>query len=438
MSNQLENDDDNEERETKLSYNNFLKNVGLEMWVRNNVGFVICVNQTIIDNCLQKMLKSCSILNVSLEDIYLVITKVFNTLTISKVGQNWVGILSIENQRGDCCKFVIYDQIIPVRPITGIEDISEELLESYKRKGDVCISEDSPYIQKCRYDKNCRNQAIIPILRCYIHLSVDRQEIVKKWFEVYLEKVIVGAITFKEILQNLKFIAICNHSCGHYDKDSMKDDDGDFYVKFNTVCKSVKATFNKANGLQGYRFRSFEDRNNQLRILTAGVVSGLSITKIEPISSPSSSKPIAIVDEYKKSNISEKTRQEDWATYSQIYEQEIGRVFGEIMCPICRINPLRNGIRNANWECGHILAEKKDGETDILNLRPICTSCNRKMGTKHMAEYILEDALALIQILDLRITKNSDSQSNLLERLVNLLVPNSSDGSAAAAKSSFE
>jgi 5-methylcytosine-specific restriction endonuclease McrA len=40
-----------------------------------------------------------------------------------------------------------------------------------------------------------------------------------------------------------------------------------------------------------------------------------------------------------------------------------------------------------NWEAGHILAAALGGPDTIENLRPICSTCNKSMGTTHMDEF---------------------------------------------------
>lgn len=40
-----------------------------------------------------------------------------------------------------------------------------------------------------------------------------------------------------------------------------------------------------------------------------------------------------------------------------------------------------------DWECGHIQAEAKGGTLTIDNLKPICTTCNRSMGTQNMEDF---------------------------------------------------
>lgn len=45
-------------------------------------------------------------------------------------------------------------------------------------------------------------------------------------------------------------------------------------------------------------------------------------------------------------------------------------------------------ISKANFVCGHILAENKNGTVDLENLVPLCSSCNLSMGTQHMFEFM--------------------------------------------------
>lgn len=42
-----------------------------------------------------------------------------------------------------------------------------------------------------------------------------------------------------------------------------------------------------------------------------------------------------------------------------------------------------------NYKCGHILSEAHGGQITQDNLRPVCVSCNERMGRMHMFEFIL-------------------------------------------------
>jgi 5-methylcytosine-specific restriction endonuclease McrA len=54
------------------------------------------------------------------------------------------------------------------------------------------------------------------------------------------------------------------------------------------------------------------------------------------------------------------------------------------LCPVCNIRK----IKNTNFEAGHILSEKENGKTNIDNLFPICSKCNKSMATKNMKDYV--------------------------------------------------
>lgn len=77
---------------------------------------------------------------------------------------------------------------------------------------------------------------------------------------------------------------------------------------------------------------------------------------------------------YKKVAIPKRTRDLTWVTHN-------GKVF-ESPCWSCN-----DVITVFNFEAGHIQAERTGGETNINNLRPVCSGCNRSMGTRNMREF---------------------------------------------------
>lgn len=83
-----------------------------------------------------------------------------------------------------------------------------------------------------------------------------------------------------------------------------------------------------------------------------------------------------IKHQYKKKNINKKLRAEVWS-------KNMGKKYsGKCFCCKTAI------IDVWNFECGHIIAESKGGKTDLTNLIPICSVCNKSMGNKEMNEYI--------------------------------------------------
>lgn len=67
-----------------------------------------------------------------------------------------------------------------------------------------------------------------------------------------------------------------------------------------------------------------------------------------------------------------------WNTY-------IGEDIGKAKCVCCK----STDITQISFNCGHIIAESKGGETKVSNLKPICQNCNSSMGTKNMNDFML-------------------------------------------------
>lgn len=45
-------------------------------------------------------------------------------------------------------------------------------------------------------------------------------------------------------------------------------------------------------------------------------------------------------------------------------------------------------VTMTNFECGHVKSEKNGGEVTVENLRPICSNCNKSMGSKDMDAFM--------------------------------------------------
>lgn len=75
----------------------------------------------------------------------------------------------------------------------------------------------------------------------------------------------------------------------------------------------------------------------------------------------------------------------------QVWNEYIGIKNGTSNCYCCDIQP----ISQQNFEVGHVIAKKKGGSNNIINLRPICSKCNKSMGTKPMFEYMTKNQLMI-------------------------------------------
>lgn len=74
----------------------------------------------------------------------------------------------------------------------------------------------------------------------------------------------------------------------------------------------------------------------------------------------------------KKKNIPIALRREVWVKNN-------GKVFNSK----CKVSWCNNEINPFNFECGHNIPESKGGNTNLENLLPICSSCNKSMGNRY-------------------------------------------------------
>ena len=87
-----------------------------------------------------------------------------------------------------------------------------------------------------------------------------------------------------------------------------------------------------------------------------------------------------------KKKISRPLRRKVWNTH-------IGVDKGQTKCWCCKEVTLDQG---GDWEAGHIIStanllkEGKEDDISVSNLRPICSSCNKSMGSQNMNDYIKE------------------------------------------------
>ena len=80
---------------------------------------------------------------------------------------------------------------------------------------------------------------------------------------------------------------------------------------------------------------------------------------------------------YKKKKIPKSLREKCWKTY-------VGEEHSRCYCICCGSNI----IGMMQFECGHIISEKNGGKTELANLLPICSTCNKSMSSKNMDIFI--------------------------------------------------
>jgi small GTP-binding protein len=70
-----------------------------------------------------------------------------------------------------------------------------------------------------------------------------------------------------------------------------------------------------------------------------------------------------------------------------VWNKYIGQGSGLVKCFCCK----DKDITPFDFECGHITAVSMGGATNIENLRPICSLCNKSMGSKNMFSFMDEN-----------------------------------------------
>jgi 5-methylcytosine-specific restriction endonuclease McrA len=88
---------------------------------------------------------------------------------------------------------------------------------------------------------------------------------------------------------------------------------------------------------------------------------------------------------------------------SDTWNKYIGKEKGIGKCECCS-----NEIDSKNFECGHVKSVKDGGDETVENLRPICSECNKSMGTENLYDF-----------------KKKHYPKNLNFNATNLLIPQS-------------
>lgn len=80
---------------------------------------------------------------------------------------------------------------------------------------------------------------------------------------------------------------------------------------------------------------------------------------------------------YKKKYIPKTLKIKVWDFY-------IGENNGTGLCLCCN----EEKIKALHFECGHVISEFNGGKLCVENLRPICSRCNRSIGSKNMDQFM--------------------------------------------------
>ncbi len=68
----------------------------------------------------------------------------------------------------------------------------------------------------------------------------------------------------------------------------------------------------------------------------------------------------------------------------KVWDFYIGEENGIALCLCCNDEK----IKASHFECGHVISEYNGGLACLENLRPICSRCNRSIGSKNMDNFM--------------------------------------------------
>ena len=124
-------------------------------------------------------------------------------------------------------------------------------------------------------------------------------------------------------------------------------------------------------------FKNTQGIKNLIKNLKQEIYNEIRKKRIEQNHNTNNEKPNETkIKNYKKEKIPSVLRELVWNTY-------IGEGEGKGLCYACG----KEKLTPFEFECGHIIAESKGGETNLNNLRPVCTKCNRSIGTENMDDF---------------------------------------------------
>ena len=70
------------------------------------------------------------------------------------------------------------------------------------------------------------------------------------------------------------------------------------------------------------------------------------------------------------------------ALKNKVWDTYVGKSKGIGKCFCCK-----KEIDSKDFDCGHVISVKDGGPTTVENMRPVCSPCNKSMGTQNMNDF---------------------------------------------------
>lgn len=142
----------------------------------------------------------------------------------------------------------------------------------------------------------------------------------------------------------------------------------------NNMIKALKTSYKNLNGK--FIFRNME-LTEDTPLTNCMFVEKYSFNNVTFIRNMDTKEKKDNVIKPQRKSIPKKIKEMTWNKW-------IGKEKGTEKCVCCNDKE----ISQLDFECGHIISVNDGGHDEVDNLRPICKSCNRSMGTQNMKEFI--------------------------------------------------
>jgi hypothetical protein len=248
--------------------------------------------------------------------------------------------------------------------MTEFEDINKYLFDRYDK---LAVDENN---HNSKQDKTDNKFDIINLLQS---LSNTNCNLLNELLSNYTMDISYYNISKKEYYENFIY---------EYIKKIYNEYKTNIFSPSNYFINQILKEINKENNIQLDEKNVIENKiENNIQLNDKNIIIKNKIRK-KNIKNLKINKKNNIIS---KNNIIRKKKKYISAVVKRlVWNNNIGEELGKAKCMCCKVTD----ITQMSFNCGHIIAESKGGETTVSNLKPICQNCNSSMGTKNMYEFM--------------------------------------------------
>lgn len=217
----------------------------------------------------------------------------------------------------------------------------------------------SKLLEKNEDSKKVKDFDIVSESNCstVLELSEEKKQNLDLWIKTWMIQDSMLVTSYQNILEHFKTNKPKN----------LTTKDITYYLKHNFELKKISGKINyKGIGIRNEPNFITESLIIPIKEEEEDIKTEVNLETIKD------SKPV-----YKKKNIPKQVKILCWNLY-------IGEDKNSSKCVCCNSTT----INITSFHCGHVIAEVNGGETNINNLRPVCSGCNLSMASMNMDDFI--------------------------------------------------